>query len=804
VKRVPRSILPVTATLLLGFAACGEDGTQLGGAPGQDGGAPNDATSPTDAFGDRTRPPDEGGPPAVARVAVASEVTVPRVDIQQLMFAAGEMQTSGEPFAQHFAGRNLNFYDRTYLPTDQYLVKNGEEQKPVTDLFGFSTAVESYEYSKYHMNMVVQQTGAGISLANGPVVAKLAGATAQDKLIARVQALLQTAGTDIAGYAIVPPPQNNPKNLLGFAGLEPSFLPYRSFLPDMTPLTTVVLSCALNGGYGGVPTVGGMIPAYECTYNSLRLNDLAAQTDRTIVPGAVGLAVWKQAIWAIDFTSRIHDVGSNPVNAVADADLPNVGKPGNTVIATDPPGSGVGTFIGSNPLEGMWGLVMLANIDNAAEWLVSSATTADGTTLGGFTDKLTATQYDYTSPLRWFPAASSATVDLTQAFPPLQSLAITDAKSRSEDLAGLLLGHSLFFGMTDARNAGLGQTVGERCVWDGDPFAADDGIANGEETAHDRALAVIRVAFVNLDRMHADPTLGVISDTATVTGTTVSRSSAVTTTSLAHVLIGLRQTLLSLNGAISQYGSADPDPSADAKGILNTALIHPLPSGTQPTFSARVRSVFVTNATFVRDVLSKADGTVANGATIKNGVATANTDPTTLESQAAAIRAMTEGFLLTGDETFRDRGRAILHKLATSFYVPAMRMYRGVSGGADEVRMTAERFAWLQSAMRETYKVLSIPGDPDLGRDVLEDRIARINKLFLNGWDDLNGDTIVDKDQGECLTGRLQLAEQSLTGELGRDALSRPVDDRDSDCVLELAHAKQASVLAGEVYFHKK
>jgi hypothetical protein len=143
-------------------------------------------------------------------------------------------------------------------------------------------------------------------------------------------------------------------------------------------------------------------------------------------------------------------------------------------------------------------------------------------------------------------------------------------------------------------------------------------------------------------------------------------------------------------------------------------------------------------------------------------------------------------------------------RIAAKFYVPAMRMYRGVENGPDEVRMNAERFAWLQSAMRETYKVLSLAGDPDVGRDVLEDRIARINKLFLNGWDDLNGDTVVDKDKGECLTGRLQMAEQSLTGELGRDSLSRPTEDRDGDCVIELAHAQKASVLAGEVYFHKK
>jgi hypothetical protein len=94
-----------------------------------------------------------------------------------------------------------------------------------------------------------------------------------------------------------------------------------------------------------------------------------------------------------------------------------------------------------------------------------------------------------------------------------------------------------------------------------------------------------------------------------------------------------------------------------------------------------------------------------------------------------------------------------------------------------------------------------LAGDTPIDRVVLEDRIARANKLFMNGWDDINGDQISDTP-AECLGGRLQMAEQALTGELGRDDLNRPVADRDQDCVMELAHAKVASVIAGEVFFH--
>jgi hypothetical protein len=140
-----------------------------------------------------------------------------------------------------------------------------------------------------------------------------------------------------------------------------------------------------------------------------------------------------------------------------------------------------------------------------------------------------------------------------------------------------------------------------------------------------------------------------------------------------------------------------------------------------------------------------------------------------------------------------------------AFYSPPARMFRGAEGAVDEIHMTPERFAWLQSALRETHKVLYVQDDPQLGRAALEDLIARVNKLYLNGWDDLNGNQTVDHgDAGanECLSGRLHLAEQSLTGELGRDIFGRSVADRDGDCVLELSHEQQGSVMAGDVLFH--
>jgi hypothetical protein len=804
-RRTLASVLSACGTAVWLAAGCSSHQQAGPSGPSDDASTEEQPDAATDALAYDRVPYDGISPPALQRVPVYADVVSTRVDVQSLLFAAGEMQISGEPFASGFAGRNLGDYDRNYIPPDQYILNNGSDDPiPITDLFGFSTAVESYEYSKYYMNMEIQETTAGVSLANGPIVSALPGTTSLARLRARMQDLLSNSGTDIGGYATLPAPTNNDQNYLGFPGQWPSFLPFKDWDPTMDPTLAVVQSCTYQGGYGGLGFGTSIDPLYECAYNTTHLPNRDQQVDKVLVPAVLGFATWKEAIWAIDFAGRVHDTCNNQVNTIAPSDLPTVGQHGNAVTALDN-GACVGTYIGSSSLEGMWGLTMMATMDNEAEWLIDSALTSDGATLGGFPSKLAALQYDYTSPLMWFPAAIAVTEDETVVpYPAVASLAITDPTSRSIDLAALLLGHAMYFGTSDPRNAGVGQRVGFQCVFDGDPFPADDGIADGEDTVHDRSLAVLRVAFVDLDRVHADPSTGVILDTATVAGGNVTRQSTVTTSTLAHVLLALRQTVLSLNGSITQYGAPDPSPLADLGGILNPLPFTP-PAGSfvdggAPDFSQRVRQVFLTNAAFVRDVLTQSDGTVANSATIAGGQATVSTDATTIENQAAAARALTEAFLMTGDETYRDRARAVITKMDAAFFsVPAL-LFREQADGPDQIHMTPERYAWLQSSLRETYKTLYVVGDPVLDRSVLETRIARVGKLYLNGWDDLNGNQVIDKPQ-ECLNGRMQMAEQALTGELGRDGLGRPTADRDGDCVTELAHAEAASVQASEVFF---
>ena len=67
------------------------------------------------------------------------------------------------------------------------------------------------------------------------------------------------------------------------------------------------------------------------------------------------------------------------------------------------------------------------------------------------------------------------------------------------------MAYAEFFALTDTKNRDVGGAQTAQVYFDGDPFPADDQLADGEPTLHDRALAMMRVALVDLDRLHTDP-----------------------------------------------------------------------------------------------------------------------------------------------------------------------------------------------------------------------------------------------------------------------------------------------------------
>jgi hypothetical protein len=136
------------------------------------------------------------------------------------------------------------------------------------------------------------------------------------------------------------------------------------------------------------------------------------------------------------------------------------------------------------------------------------------------------------------------------------------------------------------------------------------------------------------------------------------------------------------------------------------------------------------------------------------------------------------------------------------------------------VTFTPRRFGLLQGALRDTYELIALlPGNATL-RPLIEDRIGRLNKLVLNGWDDRDQDQVISWP-GECAQlgtgpdgqplglGGLQMAERVLTGEsgslsdtFGGDAGPRVITtDREHDCVPEISAVGLPAALANSITF---
>lgn len=718
-----------------------------------------------------------------------------RAYVADLMRAAIEMQHSGEPLAQAM-GRDLAGYDRNALNPDQY--KDPKSDKIVTDLVGYSSAVESYEYSKIMMNTIAFESGPGLSLMYGPLINPNAqeGGAALELLRARIQALAiaSHAGQNEKGpWVRIPAPSDNALNRLGFPGLLPEFLELESFAPDINPSGNVLRGCSFVGGYGAASAMAVAVSDYECGYNSLHIGRGAAQ--KTLALDGLGFAAWKQALWAINYFQLVHDGMGAAFSRVADADVSQVGVPGNAVQADNGNGTPLGTkgtYIGSNDLEGFQGMLMVEAIDNKAEFLLKN--------LAGFPDLVTALNYDYAAPSpRTFPSRILVEEQAASegADPRPTRFSVKEGPTRLIDLAALIGGYAEAFALTDRRNADVGGAATTRAVFDGDPFPADNGKPDGEATLHDRALAVLKVALVNLDRLHTHRETGVLCSQSGATACEVPKTDTV---ELVETLVALRTAYRALSSQLSLYGNDKPDTTVTTSALDGTSLLG-IPGGVGVSLATRLQTIIKVQADFLSNKLVAADGLAKNGYALDT--ATPQNAPTTLEAQAAAVRGLLEAYLATNQSIYRDRAEAAYAVLEQRFYDPVLRIYRTRLGDDYTFVFTPVRFATLQAALRQMYVLVgSRPGRESLGTE-LETRLARLNKLVLNGWDDRNGDGVVDYP-AECLRvesalprGGLLLGERALTGELG-SLKGAPTADRDRDCVPEIDDAKFAALLAHE------
>ncbi len=755
-------------------------------------------------------------------VTITTTVNSTRFVTREHMLAAGEMQISGEPLAQDM-GRDLAGYSRDLLPTDLY-------NDPALGVFwidvpGFSTGVESYEYSKQPMNNLAFESGAGTALAYAPLVDVdgATGSAATAHLVDLVQHF--AAASNAAGKWVFPAgtfPANNAagdvnptgagsasENPLGWPGIWPTAHVFASFDPTIAPTSQFALLCSISSDDDPGSTGALECADYECDATTLHLVDRAAQIDPTITPGADGFSGWKYGLWTLNYLQIMHDSAEAAVSTVDVADLDNVGSPGNTIIGLDATGTPTapGTFLGSSDIEGFQAQMFIAMMDNrAADWLLNLST-IDGTTLTGFASLEDALGYGYGSPLRWFPGKIAVTEAPGGDFPQ-PSYAIASPDSDALDLMGLAMAYAEFFALTDTKNHDVGGAQTAEVYFDGDPFPADDQLADGEPTLHDRALAMMRVALVNLDRLHTDPASGVLVDDVAMTGAPPARGPPISTTTVAYELIGLRTVARSLSSQLELYSNNTPDMAVVATPL--DALPIAYPTDATLTFSGRIEQMVRAQAELLLDQLTDATGRAYDGWDVAANAPVDTAD--TLDAHTAAIRGLFAAFLATGDTRYRDRAMAVFQRVQAVFYDPVARIFAATPAPVDDVEFTPLRFALLQSALRDVYEIVATRAGGESLELPLEAQLGRLNKLVLDGWDDRNKNDLIDWPQ-ECTAmtgavpgGGLQMGERTLTGEIGSlEEVSTeriPTIDRNENCVPEVDDAHLPAALADSVTFH--
>jgi hypothetical protein len=744
--------------------------------------------------------------PPLPYITIAARET--RFVVREHMLAAVEMQLSGEPFATSM-GRELTNYSRDWLPPNLYFDTSASSFGPRLDLVGFSSAIESYEYSKQPMNNLAFESGAGLSLAYGALINPTGdGATGCANLRTTVQHLA-TESNATAKYVSATATTANP---LGWPGIWPTLEPFESFDPTIATTNSVVEMCSITSDDDPGSTGALISDDYECDASTLHLPNRSAQVQSAITPGSSGWAAWKSALWTMNYLQLMHDIDENAITSVPAADLAQVGEPGNVVTGNDI-GAEVGTYLGSSNIEGFQAGMMITAMDNEAnDWLMARTTT-DGTTLGGFPDLVTAIQYDTNAPLRWFPheVTVAETADPACSFPRQTGFTITSSDSQLLDLSGLLGSYSSLYALTDLANTAVGGSQTTSVYFDGDPFPQDDQLPDGENTLHDRALGVIRVALVNLVRMHVDPASGIPVDDVTVTAGVPTRGTTLSAPTAAYALLALRTTRRTLSDQLTLYLNMKPDTATVATPLDVPALGAAAP---MDTVTDELNTLIGTLADLFYDELTDATGRAWPGWDVAQGAPTSDDD--SLDAHTAAIRALLQAFLATGDTKYRDRAFAVYQRVEATFWDPWVRLYRPVAGDTSStIVYTPMRFALVQAMLRDTYELIaSQDGQAALATQVLG-RVARVNKLVLNGWDDRNGDQMVDWP-GECVQGLdangvprggLQMAERTLSGETGSAALVFDAGprvatvDREHDCVPEISATELPSALADAITF---
>ena len=288
------------------------------------------------------------GPPPTVTATVNSTRFVTR----EHMLAAGEMQISGEPFAEAM-GRDLGNYSRDHLPTDIYFDTSALAAGPWIDLPGLLDRRRVVRVLEAADEQRRVRVGRGHVARLRPArQRRRRGRRRGDREAAAMRAALRhgqqrarplrvRAGTFPIGNASG---DSNPigagagarTRSAGRASGRRSTCSRASIRRSIRRATST-LACAISSDDD--PGASGALGCadYECDASTLHLRDRASQIDPMITPGADGFSAWKYGLWVLNYLQVMHDSTEAAVATSTIGDLANVGSAGNRSSATTAP-----------------------------------------------------------------------------------------------------------------------------------------------------------------------------------------------------------------------------------------------------------------------------------------------------------------------------------------------------------------------------------------------------------------------------------------------------------------------------------
>ena len=595
--------------------------------------------------------------------------------------ASIEMQISGEPFAQ-LLGRNLAGYDRFSATTDLYIdPATGRADRRSAQLLDRRRVVRVLQAAdEQHLVRVGRRAVAAVRPRAQPAAARPATRPSRS-CVDRVQHVRRRRRTPAArraptGSSRRRPPTTRSTSTAGPASGRCSPSSSRS-TRHRARRRAATAAAAVAGGYaGGAPARRSWATTSAATTRST-CRTATARSTRCSSPRRSASPRGSRGCGSSTTGSRCTTRPATRITQVADADLPQVGQPGNNVVGkypdpNDPTGQALvdgiaGVYLGDIALEGFQGLTMIDEMDNKAALLLEQLLTSDGETLGGFASTKDGARLRLHLAAALVAGADRGDRDARSGAAAGQLVALlpaADRASRSPTAPASCAASPRSPAASPSSSRSPTSTTPTsaaqaraRATFDGDPFPADNQLARRRGVARTIARsAVIKVALVDIDRLHFDAAHQVLVDRRASRGAVVSAAPSSPPSTPPTPSSACARRCARSRRRWRSTPTTRPTRTA-APTALDGAKLGGAPA---PLPRAHRCSSSRAEADFLADKLIDADGAVANS--YDSPPATRDLTPTRIESEAAAIRGLLDAYLATSERALSPGGDARLRR----------------------------------------------------------------------------------------------------------------------------------------------